>query len=78
MIAKSMTGEKLARELVSVLSINYSVSPNSLLAAMRDRASVNNVAVRTFKVVYPLVVDVGCFSHTINLSGEHFKLPKPL
>ena len=70
-----MTGEKLARELISVLSINYSVSPNTHLAAMRDRVSVNNVAFRTFKFVYPLVVDVGCFSHTINLSGEHFKLP---
>ena len=72
MIAKSMTGEELARELITVLSINYSVSPTSLLAAMRDRASVNNVALRTLKVVYSLVVDVGCFSHTINLAGEHF------
>lgn len=75
MIAKSMTGEELARELITVLSINYSVSPTSLLAAMRDRASVNNVALRTLKVVYPLVVDVGCFLHTINLAGEHFKIP---
>ena len=75
MIAKSMTGEELARELISVLSINYSASPNTLLATMRDRASVNNVALRTLKVVYPLVVDVGCFLHTINLSGECFKLP---
>ena len=30
---------------------------------MRDRASVNNVAIRTLKVVYPLTVGVGCF-HT--------------
>ena len=58
-----------------MLSVNYSVSPNTLLAAMRDRVSVNNVALRTLKVVYPYVVDVGCFSHTINLAGEHFKVP---
>ena len=34
MIAKSMTGEELARELISVLSVNYSVSPNTLLATL--------------------------------------------
>ena len=32
MVVKSMTGDELARELISVLSINYSVSPNTLLA----------------------------------------------
>ena len=75
MMAKSMTGEEIARELIHVLSINYSVNPNSLLAAMRDRASVNNVAMRTLKVVYPTLVDAGCFSHAINLAGESFKTP---
>ena len=75
MVAKCMTGTELARELISVLSVNYSVPPNTLLAAMRDRASVDNVALRTLKVVYPFVEDVGCFSHTINLAGEHFKVP---
>ena len=58
-----------------MLSINYSVSLNTLLAAKRDRASVNNVALRTLKVIYPLHVDVGYSLHTINLAGEHFKLP---
>ena len=38
-----------------------------LLAAMRDRASVNDVAIRTLKVVYPALLDVGCFSHTLDL-----------
>ena len=42
MLAKSMTGEKVARELISVLSMKYSVKLELLLAAMRDRASVNN------------------------------------
>ena len=59
MIAKSMTGEEIACELIHVLSINYSVNPNSLLAAMRDRASVYNVAMRNLKIVYPTQVDVG-------------------
>ena len=35
---------------------------------MRDEDSVNKVALRTLKV------DVGCFSHTVNLAREHFKV----
>ena len=42
---------------------------------MRDRASVNNVAIWVLQVVYPSLIDVGCFSHTINLAGEHFNVP---
>ncbi len=75
MLEKSMTGEEIARVLIEVLSVGYGVSSTTLLAAMRDRASVNNVAMRTVKVIFPLLVDVGCFSNTINLAGEHFKIP---
>ena len=39
---------------------------------MRDRASTNEVAMRTVMVLYPRLLDVGCFSHTLNLVGEHF------
>ena len=46
MVVKSLTGEELARELISVLSVNYGIATQHLLAAMRDRASVNEVAVR--------------------------------
>jgi len=42
---------------------------------MRDRASVNNVAVRFLQMMYPSLIDVPCFSHTLNLVGEHFKVP---
>ena len=75
MLAKSMTGEEIARELVSVISTSFSISSNQLLAGMRDRASVNDVAMRTIKILYPHMVDVGCFSHTIDHVGEHFKTP---
>ena len=66
LLSKSMTGEEVAREWIHVLSSNYSIGPSSLIAAMRDRASVNDVATKTLKVVYPNVLDIGCFSHTIN------------
>ena len=30
---------------------------------------------RTIKVVYPMVLDIGCFCHTIDRVGERFKVP---
>ena len=75
MLAKSMKGEEIASELINVLSATYGISSGYLLAAMRDRASVNNVALRTLKVVYPQLVDVGCYSHTVNHVGEQFSTP---
>ena len=42
-LAKSMTGEEVARELINVLSIKLGFGSNLLIAAMRDRASVSDV-----------------------------------
>ena len=75
LLAKSMTGEEIARELVNVLSVQYDISSDFLLSTMRDRASVNNVALRTLKVIYPNVLDVGCFSHTLDIVGSKFSTP---
>ena len=75
LLAKSMTGEEVARELISVLSVHYSITSDRLLGAMRDRAAVNNVAMRILKVVYPNVLDVGCFSHTLDLVGKKVNAP---
>ena len=61
----SMKGKEIARELIGVLR------PTILLPAMRIRASVDNVAFTTIKVVYPMLVDLGCYSHTINHVREH-------
>lgn len=70
-LAKSMSGEEITRELIEVLSVQLSVSSARLLTAMRDKASVNGVAMRTLKII---LVDIGCFSHTLNLAGECFKI----
>jgi len=68
MLTKSLTGEEIARELITALSITYSIHPENLLGAMRmrDRAPTNSVATQTLSIVYPKVVDIGCFSHTIH------------
>ena len=70
-----MTGEEIARELINSLSVQYSVSSNLVVAMMHDRAACNGVAVRTLKIVFPSMVDVGCFSHTLDLVGDKFCTP---
>ena len=75
LLVKSLSGEEVARELICTLSTEYGIKHTSLLAAMRDRASVNNVAMRTLMVVYPSVLDVGCFAHTLDHVGEKFATP---
>ena len=70
-----MTGEEVAKELIDVLSINLGISCDLLIAAMRDRASVNDGALRMLSVVYPGLLDVGCFSHALDLVGSRFSAP---
>ena len=74
-LTKSLTGEEIARELINVLSVEYGISSERVLASMRDRASSNGVAMRTLRVVYPNLIDIGCYSHTIDLVGEKFCTP---
>ena len=75
LLAKSMTGEEVARQIIMVLSTELGISSNLLVGAMRDRASVNEVAMRTVKVIYNQVINIGCFSHTLDHVGEHMRHP---
>jgi len=61
MLSQSLSGEEIARELISIPSVSFSIGSSDLFASMRDRASANNVAMQTLKIVYPSLVDVGCF-----------------
>ena len=76
LLVKTTTGVEIARELVNVLSVEYGVSVDKLLAGMHDRASANKVAKRTIKIIlYHNLLGIGCYSHTIDYVGEHFKTP---
>jgi len=74
LLAKSLKGEELARELISAFARQYNVQNDNLLAAMRDGASVNAAAMRTVKIIFPKVIDVRCFSHTIDRVGVYFNI----
>ena len=75
LVTKRMNGEELAHQLLSTLSVDLSIPPSSLLAAARDHASVNNVAIRHLKILYPNLVDISCFNHTLDHVGEKMATP---
>ena len=75
LLAKSITGEEVARQLIIALSTELSIASNLVIAAMRDHASVNDVAMRTISVLYNTIMDIGCFSHTLDHVGERMKTP---
>ena len=60
-----MTGEELAHVIISTLSTSYDIELK-LVASMRDRALVNSVAMTTLKLLYPFLLDIGCFSHILD------------
>ena len=74
-LQKSVNGEELARELISILSVTLGIESSKLIAVMHDRASVNGAAMRIVKVIYPNAVDIGCISHTLDIVGHKFKVP---
>ena len=76
LLAKSMTGEEVAHQIVSVISQELGIPSSYVIAASRDRASVNDVAMRTVKVVYSSILDIGCFSHTLDHVGERLRIPQ--
>ena len=75
LLARPITGDELAREILTVLSTELGIASTKLLACMRDRASVNSKAMHTIGIMYPGVMDIGCFSHTLDLVGTKFKTP---
>ena len=75
LLAKSLSGEEVARLLIETISTELGIQSHLVVAAMHDRASVNNVAVRTLKILYTRLLDVGCFSHTLDRVGQQMKTP---
>ena len=76
LLAKSLRGEEVAQQIVSIISQELGIRSSLIVAASRDRAAVNDVAMRTVKVVYSSLLDIGCFSHTLDHVGERVKTPQ--
>ena len=75
LLAKSLTGEEVACQIIISLTSELGIESDLLIAAIHDRASVNNVAICALSIVFPKILDIGCFSHTLDHVGEHMKIP---
>lgn len=75
LLAKSMTGEEVAQQIIVVLSTELGIPSHFVVPAMHDRASANDVAMRRVRVVYNQIMDVGCLSHTVGLVGKQMNTP---
>jgi len=73
-LVKTITGEEIVHELIGILQVNYGINSMKLLAYMHDQAAANGAAMCIIKVIFPMVVDIGCYSHTLDLVGEKFDL----
>ena len=75
LLSKSITGEELARQIITAISTELGISSHLVVAAMHDRAAVNTVAMRTVSILYDKMMSIGCFSHTLDHVGEKMKVP---
>ena len=73
--SKSVNANELGQVLNQCLSVEYGFRGNSLIAAMRDGASVNQAALNIVSFIFPNMLNVVCFSHTLDNVGNHFEIP---
>ncbi len=60
---------------VMPLSKLLSLTRSNLIAMMHNRPNVNGAAIQIVRVVYPVMVDIRCVSHTLDLVGDKFQAP---
>lgn len=75
LVQSSLSGDELSRIVIEVFHRKLNVFQGNLLAAMRDRASVNTKAVAMVSVLYPDMLDVGCISHFLDREGVKSNTP---
>jgi hypothetical protein len=72
LLPKSLTGDELAAILVKLLM--FQQNEKKIIFDSRDGCAVNTVAVSTYRFLLPHLIDVICFSHSINIAGgEYFE-----
>ena len=76
-LAKSLSGLQLARELGTCLSTHFQLPPQEVIAAVRDGAVGNGAALCQGKdLLYPSILDIICFSHSLDNVGKNFSTTK--
>lgn len=76
LLEKSVKASELAQVFNKVMTQEYALEADKILAIGNDRASVNLAAFNLLQPFFPNALDVGCFSHTINNAGKEHQTPK--
>ena len=75
-LAKSLTGQQLAGEMLTVLSTQLPYPSNKFIAVKCDGSSANEAAVRFLKeIMYPDLCDIVCMSTRLINVGKRFRTP---
>jgi hypothetical protein len=69
-LQKSLNANELARHLVDILQVRFSVPPQNVFAVIRDGAAVNGAAMRLLSPLLTNSTNIVCSSHTACLSGS--------
>ena len=75
MVAKSVNAAQLSQVLMECLFTDLHLRGHQIKAVMHDGAAVNGAAVRNLQPFMPSVMDIVCFSHTLDNVGRHFHTP---
>ena len=74
--SKSVNADELPKVLNEALCVEFGKRANSLPAAMRDGASINQAALNRIKFFFPkMLTMIVCFSHTLDNVGSHLMIP---
>jgi hypothetical protein len=69
-LQKSLNANELARHLVDMLQVRFSIPPQNVFAVIKDGAAVNGAAMRLLGPLLTNSTSIVCSSHTACLSGS--------
>lgn len=72
MYRRSFNGDELTRAIIAVLTTRYAIPFERWHYATRDGCAVNGAAVRNMTMLNPKLLDLICWSHSVNVAGKVF------
>ena len=70
LLSKTLKGSEICAILVDLLCVRAQVQTNHVHYGTRDGASSNTNAMKNMQILNPLLVDLTCLSHSVNIAGK--------
>ena len=72
----NFNGIELGGTIQGILQSDFQLDRTLVTAVMRDSAAVNGVACTILEQIFQQMVDMNCFSHTLDNVGHHLRVPE--